>query len=57
MELVNFPLPRAEHTELQKNLLICLMNSDNVFRIWTSQDGSRNSSHVAVPLTKSIRVV
>ena len=33
MELVNFPLPRAEHTELQKNLLICLMNSDNVFRI------------------------
>jgi hypothetical protein len=48
MEPENFPFPCGEHTELQKSLLICLMNSDNVFRIWTSQDGSRNSPHVAV---------
>ena len=25
--------PCAEHTELQSSLLICLMNSDSVFRI------------------------
>jgi hypothetical protein len=42
MALVNFPSPCAEHNELDSSLLICLMNSDNVFRIWTSQDGSEN---------------